>query len=99
MADIIYQDDGTGKYIAGIDPATPENQDFPITLSVLKIRRKGRASATDWVLADIREAVNEQDQIEFDKAVEECAENFFDYAPPSVTGKFPRFPRIDELEY
>lgn len=99
MANIIYQDDGTGKYIAGITPATPENPDGATSLSVLKIRRKGRESAADWMLAGIIEALNEQEQIEFDRAVKECAEKFFEYVPPSIIGKTPRFRRIDELEY
>lgn len=134
MADIIYQDDGTGKYIAGIDPYTNEDEaglspgiggkEFTITMDkawqgdddklrailrdtseaadevlVLKVRRKGRASAADLVLADIREPLNEQEQIEFDRAVKECAEKFFEYVPPSIIGKTPRFRRIDELEH
>lgn len=153
MANIIYQDDDTGKYIAGIDPyyvetdesSRPEeytrrkarrkgfnltppfilNEDesglspgvggkeLTITMDkawqgdddklrailrdtseaadevlVLKVRRKGRASAADLVLADIREPLNEQEQIEFDKAVKECAENFFSVGSDYDIDKF-----------
>lgn len=99
MADIIYQNDDTGKYIAGMDPYTPENQDGATSISILKVRRKGRASAADWVLADIRGPLNEQEQIEFDKAVKECAESFFEQAPPELLALYRGRPEVSSEEW
>lgn len=56
-------------------PLALDENEFDVL--ALKVRRKGRASAADWVLADVKNSLYGQDQIKFDNAVRECAEEYF----------------------